>query len=116
MGAVAARLRLLGTGNELAEVLAVRRFLRLETDEDDDLIRHLIDQVKDEADSYLANDFDDGPIPDTVATWVLTTVARLYEYRGSGLRSVQEPGTGLIHFSGEVDYTRLDRYRRFPGL
>lgn len=121
MGAVADRLLLLGASDDLAETVAVRRYLRLETTADDDLIKHLIRQVKDEADSYLCNDFttDDGadrPIPDGVAAWVLTNVARLYEYRGSGIRSVQEPGTGLLHFTAEVDYTRLDRYRKIPGV
>lgn len=121
MGAVADRLLLLQASDKADELARVKNYLRIDHSEEDTLIRTLIDAAKDEADSYLGNDFQDEDgndldIPRPVASWVLGRVARGFEFRTGGLRQMQTSGVGSWTLSQGTDYSQLDLYRLLPGL
>lgn len=105
-----------------------KAYLRVEHDEDDELIESLIDAAKASADAFLNNPFTDStgadlPIPDDVRLWVLRRVAFLYEQRVENLRADVLTGVGTADYGraigdkgGSLDYSLIRPYRLNPGL
>lgn len=112
-------------------VAEAKAYLRLETDEEDDLLEVLIDAAKASADAFLNNPFVgmvagvpvEVAIPPDVKTWVLRRVAFLYEQRVENLRADVLTGVGTADYGraigdkgGSLDYSLIRPYRLNPGL
>lgn len=109
----------------LAEAKA---YLRVDGDEEDELITELIGAAKAGADAFLNNPFVDSAgaplvIPNDVKLWVLRRVAFLYEQRIENLRADVMAGVGTADYGraisdqgGSLDYAMIRPYRLNPGL
>lgn len=104
-----------------------KHYLRVDGDEDDQLIDELVASAKASADAFLNNPFTDStgaelPIPDDVRAWVLRRVGLLYENRVESLVIDQVDGVGMSDYGGRrqqassVDYALIRPYRLNPGL
>lgn len=124
MGAVSDRLNLLGTAAGLDagdELELIKTHLRVDHDDEDELLERLIASAKTRADTFLNNPFTDltgAPlaIPEPVAQWVLERVARSYERRAEGLTSTGIGGLSGNTVWGEDEYGLLEQYRLIPGF
>lgn len=103
--------------------------LRVDHDDEDELIAHLIESAKQSADRFLNNPFEDQlgvpqEIPADVKTWVLRRVAFLYEQRVENVVADTVPGAGTVDYgrsvgsqqAGALDYSLIRPYRLNPGL
>ena len=104
-------------------------YLRVDHDDEDNLLTELVDSAKSSADQFLNNPFTDSagnprPIPLDVKTWVLRRVAFLYEQRIETLKADAIPGAGTTDFGSRtadsgntsLDYSLLRLHRLNPGL
>jgi len=85
---------------------------------DDALIEMLIKAAKRKADNFCQRELNEYPgekIPEDVASWVLSIVARKYIQRMSGVASDQESGFGGISWK-EEDFADLWPYRKIVGV
>ncbi len=107
---------------------AAKAYLRVEHDEEDNLIDQLVTAAKASADAFLNNRFQaaDGyeePIPEDIRTWVLRRTAFLYEQRVENLRADTQSGVGTADYGRAIsdrgdslDYALIRPYRLNPGL
>lgn len=112
------------------DLTETKLYLRVDDNEEDDLILGLIDSAKAAADAFLNNPFTDvessgggGGIPDDIKSWVLRRVAFLYEQRVENVRADQLAGVGTVDYGraisdrgGSADYSLIRHYRLNPGL
>lgn len=82
----------------------VKTYLRVDVDEDDELIGDLQASAISEAEEFLNTDFPDAEgvpqeAPAPVKTWVLNRIAELYENRGMRI---------------SPDFSPLQKYRVYP--
>ena len=108
---------------DLAEV---KNYLRVTTNADDDYITDLMQIAKEQADSYLQNDFTeqneagewvDTPIPFSCKLACLKMVASWYETRSDDITSINAGGVTVQ--LGEMPWSAqrlLNPYRRLVGL
>lgn len=104
----------------------VKAYLRVDHDEEDNLLEELVKGATASADAYLNNPFTiDGvpeAIPDDVKAWVLRRVAFLYENRVESLVIDTVDGVGSADYGGRraqassLDYALIRPYRLNPGL
>lgn len=105
-----------------------KAFLRVDHNDEDELIEALVDAAKATADAFLNNPFTDAdgndrPIPSPVRTWVMRRVATQYENRLEGVRSESLASLGTVDYGSRLsegasgtDMSLLQAFRLNPGL
>ncbi len=91
----------------------IKNYLKIEYDDDDDLLETLLDGACEAAENYMNRDFEDEIIPAGVEKWILKRIARDYEARVEGITR-QKLGDEELDF-GE-DYSDLTQYKIFVGF
>lgn len=104
MGAVESR--------SLVTVEMCKASLKVENSEEDDFIALLLKAAKEDADTYMGNDFLDSDgneleIPGFVERWILRQVSRDYENRADGLQNEAVNQLGTISWLPKRDYSDL---------
>jgi Phage gp6-like head-tail connector protein len=90
---------------------ALKAFLGVNGDADDELLENLLAEVKSMADDYSDNDYLDADdaeleIPRKVELWIKTTCARYYSFRENGVTAQSLIGVGDATL-GPLSYTGL---------
>jgi len=103
--------------NLTLELEEVKNFLKVDNDEDDDLIQRLINGAASKAEEVTNRDFgeeEDEDDLDAIEVWILQRVARVYQRRIEGLSSEGVLGISVNYGAEELDDLML--YREEPGF
>ena len=100
--------------NSKLEVEEVKKYLKVEETDDDDLIISLTKSACELAEKFLGTSFTSDAVPEAVRTWIKKKVARDYQDRVSGVAS-ERLGDYSVSYK-EVDYSDLYFYRKLPGV
>lgn len=92
----------------------LKKYLKVENSEDDDLIEELLDSACEAAENFMNRDFSGEEVPRTVVKWIKKRIARDYEFRAEGMLR-QRLGDESMEIEGE-DYSDLIPYRINPGF
>ena len=94
----------------------VKNFLKVENDEDNDLIQRLVNGAASKAEEVTNRDFSkegDEDDLDAIEVWIMQRVARVYQRRIEGLSS--EGVLGVSTNYGKEELNDLMLYREEPG-
>lgn len=100
-------------------LIEAKLFLRIEHNDEDDLVNELILTALDDAEGYLGTDFsaDDETVPAALKHHIKRWIAYLYTQRHPGITQERIVDTTTTYEDPVADFqSALSRWRRNPGL